>query len=257
MRDIHPCNHSSSNLNDYCPGTIAVLVRHLRNFRDYSYRRFLLHTDTLGGALSLNVNHQLEFKRSAFMYTWCCLIVRFRRLSLTLDKKYPQRRLAAYPAASYRWRRFIYFLTVKSLDKWANRCSLLGENINSDRNIFKAVDCCCWPSITTQGLIPETRNRKKKVSESPNCDVATRYLQIFIVLPPKQTFYFYLCHCFSPSNEGCRLHISSTAALEQENLKRKEYDDKKEGETPEVGRYLVRIRWPVRSLFRYWYCGTY
>ena len=48
---------------------------------------------------------------------------------------------------------------------------LLGENLNSDRNAFRTVDC--RPSIDTQGLVPKHRNREKKVSKSPNCESAS------------------------------------------------------------------------------------
>ena len=64
------------------------------------------------------------------------------------------------------------------LEKQANQFSLLGENINSGRNVFR-VDCCCRPSIATQSLVPEPRNREEKMSKSLDCEPEISYLQNF------------------------------------------------------------------------------
>ena len=49
--------------------------------------------------------------------------------------------------------------------------------------------------------------RSVRLRALSNCEVATSYLQIFIVLPLEQTFYFYLYHGFSSRmrDVGCPL----------------------------------------------------
>ena len=110
--------------------TITVLVRFCprktpQNSQRPWWSTIFMYTDTLvyrhtwKSFVAKYVNHQLEFKRSAFMYTWCCLCQVSKAFSDPWQK-IPSARIGGLPGG---------FLPVKVIYLFhAHLCLMLPEN---------------------------------------------------------------------------------------------------------------------------------